>query len=63
MTRSFLHQVYTFLLLDGVRGLTFLADRSGNLAGPADKNVPADHLWEDSWDEDDIEDDFTKQLR
>jgi len=24
---------------------------------------PQDHLWEENWDDDDIEDDFTKQLR
>lgn len=23
----------------------------------------ADHLWEDNWDDDDVDDDFTKQLR
>lgn len=27
------------------------------------KTAPGDHLWEDNWDDDDIEDDFTKQLR
>lgn len=24
---------------------------------------PSDNLWEDNWDDDDVDDDFTKQLR
>ena len=40
------------------------AENSGNVVD-ALKNAggPGDHLWEDNWDDDDIEDDFTKQLR
>ncbi|CAD6563628.1 MAG: split hand foot malformation (ectrodactyly) type 1 [Tremellales sp. Tagirdzhanova-0007] len=36
---------------------------SGKFADALNNNAPGDHLWEDNWDDDDIEDDFTKQLR
>lgn len=42
----------------------YSAEQSGNvLDALAKSGQPGDHLWEDNWDDDDIEDDFTKQLR
>ncbi|KAI9634806.1 DSS1/SEM1 family-domain-containing protein [Dioszegia hungarica] len=41
------------------------AEASGNILDKlqkSDKNM-GDQLWEDNWDDDDVEDDFTKQLR
>ena len=33
-------------------------------SGPSGANKAApDNLWEDNWDDDDVEDDFSKQLR
>lgn len=42
-----------------------LADQSTNVldAMKQASGGPGDHLWEDNWDDDDVEDDFTKQLR
>ncbi len=40
-----------------------LAEQFGNILDAMNKGAPGDHLWEDNWDDDDIEDDFTKQLR
>ena len=28
-----------------------------------DSDVPNDNLWEDNWDDENVEEDFTKQLR
>ncbi|RSH90812.1 hypothetical protein EHS25_009987 [Saitozyma podzolica] len=40
------------------------AEQSGNVVDALKAaDGPGDHLWEDNWDDDDIEDDFTKQLR
>lgn len=41
------------------------ADASGTIADALAKSDPngGDQLWEDNWDDDDVEDDFTKQLR
>ncbi|WWC71022.1 uncharacterized protein I206_104975 [Kwoniella pini CBS 10737] len=40
-------------------------DYGGNVLDALKKagDGPNDNLWEDNWDDDDIEDDFTKQLR
>ncbi|WWC88354.1 uncharacterized protein L201_003264 [Kwoniella dendrophila CBS 6074] len=40
-------------------------DYGGNVLDAMQKagDGPNDNLWEDNWDDDDIEDDFTKQLR
>lgn len=32
-------------------------------AGAGAGSAPADHLWQDNWDDDDVEDDFSKALR
>ena len=40
-----------------------IVEGSGKFADALNNNAPGDHLWEDNWDDDDIEDDFTKQLR
>jgi 26 proteasome complex subunit DSS1 len=32
-------------------------------AGGAASGVQGSNLWEDNWDDDDVEDDFSKQLR
>ena len=40
------------------------AEQSGNvLDALASSDAAGDHLWEDNWDDDDVEDDFIKQLR
>ena len=39
----------------GATGLSICGERGGTTGG--------DHLWEDSWDDDDVEDDFSKALR
>lgn len=41
------------------------AEQSGNVIDALAKagKSPGDNLWEANWDDDDIEDDFTKQLR
>ncbi|KAK4688558.1 26 proteasome complex subunit DSS1, partial [Tremellales sp. Uapishka_1] len=40
------------------------AEQSGNVLEALGKTGDSkDHLWEDNWDDDDIEDDFLKQLR
>lgn len=41
---------------------------AGGSAGPgtapgASNGGPGDHLWKDNWDDDDVEDDFSKALR
>ncbi|WWD05246.1 hypothetical protein V865_003319 [Kwoniella europaea PYCC6329] len=40
-------------------------DYGGNVLDAMKKagDGPNDNLWEDNWDDDDVEDDFTKQLR
>ncbi|WVF68755.1 hypothetical protein IAT40_003527 [Kwoniella sp. CBS 6097] len=40
-------------------------DYGGNVVDAMRKagDGPNDNLWEDNWDDDDVEDDFTKQLR
>lgn len=39
----------------GATGLSISGERGGVSGG--------DHLWEDNWDDDDVEDDFSKALR
>lgn len=34
-----------------------------HLKGAAGTEAGVDNLWEDNWDDDDVEDDFSKQLR
>ncbi|KGB79218.1 26S proteasome complex subunit DSS1 [Cryptococcus deuterogattii 99/473] len=40
-------------------------DYGGNIQDALKKAAagPSDNLWEDNWDDDDVDDDFTKQLR
>ncbi|KAG9011108.1 hypothetical protein FRB94_009251 [Tulasnella sp. JGI-2019a] len=44
---------------------TALAHLTKNTASSGDPSKPglSDTLWEDNWDDDDVEDDFSKQLR
>ena len=41
------------------------AEQSGNVLDSLNKasGGKAEPLWQDNWDDDDVEDDFTKQLR
>ncbi|QRV89418.1 DSS1/SEM1 family domain-containing protein [Ceratobasidium sp. AG-Ba] len=41
---------------------TDIANLTNPSASGASKNT-VDNLWEDNWDDDDVEDDFSKQLR
>jgi hypothetical protein len=51
-----------FILMPGP--LTNPAEQSSNVVDALRATSgPGDHLWEDNWDDDDIDDDFTKQLR
>ncbi|GFZ50549.1 hypothetical protein JCM24511_08306 [Saitozyma sp. JCM 24511] len=51
-------------LLIGIPADPLPAEQSGNVVDALKAaDGPGDHLWEDNWDDDDIEDDFTKQLR
>lgn len=66
-SRTFLPQVHTGWLAYCWLCWLSCADYEGNIqdslkkaaAGPSD----SDNLWEDNWDDDDVDDDFTKQLR
>lgn len=42
-----------------------ITEASGNILEALQKGDKGmgDQLWEDNWDDDDVEDDFTKQLR
>lgn len=44
--------------------LTHPAEQAGTVSDALAAGAPgADQLWEDNWDDDDVEDDFQKQLR
>lgn len=53
--------------LDDVRWFCWYpcVDYGGNIQDALKKAAagPSDNLWEDNWDDDDVDDDFTKQLR
>lgn len=54
----------------GASGLSISGERNSaggvgasGAPGSAAGGSSADHLWEDNWDDDDVEDDFSKALR
>ena len=61
LSQLYLLVVYTFKTSDWDDTQTDLANLSG--AGSAGSAAGGDKLWEDNWDDDDIEEEFSTQLR
>lgn len=51
------------LSISGERNSTGGGVEGSGAAGNTAGGMAADHLWEDNWDDDDVEDDFSKALR